>query len=187
MKMFGYPLETIYLFTLIASGSLTLIYIVLSDVLDGVFDFFDHPILSPQLFLSFITVFSAVGYLFEKYTEFSSLLIGLASGGIGLIVVLLLHFFVFVPLKSAETSLNYSEADLEGRVAKVIVTLPKDGFGEIMIQNKSGVISKPAQSVKNEEIPAGAEVVIVEMKNGVAKVSTYDPYNLEFNYKGELK
>jgi membrane protein implicated in regulation of membrane protease activity len=187
MKMFGYPMETVYLWTLIVSGSLTLIYLVLSDMLDGIFDFFDVPFLSPQLILSFLTVFSASGFLFEKYTEFSNFLIGLASAGIGLIIVILLHFFVFVPLKSAETSLNYSEADLEGRIAKVIVTVPKDGFGEILIQGKSGAISKPAQSVKNEEIPSGAEVVIVEMKNGVAKVSTYDPYNLEFSYKGEFK
>ncbi|RAK19117.1 hypothetical protein B0I26_10734 [Anoxybacillus vitaminiphilus] len=182
--MFGYPMETVYLWTLIVSGSLTLIYLVLSDVLDGMFDL---PFLSPQLILSFLTVFSASGFLFEKYTEFSVVLINLVSAGIGLIIVTILHFFVFIPLKSAETSLNYSESDLEGRIAKVIVTLPKDGFGEILIENKSGVISKPAQSIQNEEIPSGAEVVIVKMKNGVAKVSTYDPYNLQFNYKGEFQ
>jgi membrane protein implicated in regulation of membrane protease activity len=187
MEMFGYPLETIYLFMLIASGSLTLIYIVLSDMLDGIFDFPDFPFLSPQLILSFLTVFSASGFLFGKYTEFSNVSISFASAGIGLIIVILLHFFVFIPLKSAEASLNYSEADLEGRIAKVIVTLPKDGFGEILIQSKSGAISKPAQSIKNEEIPSGTEVVIVKMKNGVAKVSVYDPYNLEFNYKGDLE
>jgi membrane protein implicated in regulation of membrane protease activity len=187
MEMFGYPMETIYLFLLIASGSLTIIYIVLSDVLDGIFDFPDFPVLSPQLILSFLTVFSASGFLFEKYTEFYGVLIGLASAGIGLIIVILLHFFVFIPLKSAETSLNYSEADLEGRIAKVIVTLPKDGFGEILIQSKSGTISKPAQSMQNEEIPAGTEVVIVEMTKGFAKVAKYNPYHFEFDYKGELK
>jgi len=185
--MFGYPIETVYLFTLIVSGSLTLIYILFSDVFDGLFDVPDLPFLSLQLLLSFATVFSAAGYLFEKYTEFSSSLIGLASGGIALTIVLLLHFFVFVPLKSAETSLGYSEADLEGRIGKVIITLPKDGFGEILIESKSGVISKPAQSIKNEEILSGTEVVVVEMKNGIARVSPYDPYNLEYNYKGEFE
>jgi membrane protein implicated in regulation of membrane protease activity len=174
--MFGYPIETIYLIVLIVSGSLTFFYILLSDILDGIFGVPDHPLLSPQLVLSFLTVFSAAGYLFETYTGFSSLLIGLTSAGIALIMVLLLHFFVFIPLRSAEASLNYSESDLEGRIARVIVTVPKDGFGEILIQGTSGAISKPAQSWKNEEIPSGTEVVIVQMENGFAKVTKHDPY-----------
>ncbi|GMB09218.1 hypothetical protein EDD69_1242 [Thermolongibacillus altinsuensis] len=174
--MFGYPMETVYLFVLIGSGMFTFLYIFFGDLLDAVFP--DLPFFSPQLIFSFLTVLSASGFLFEHYTTMSSGFIGMISAGIGFIVVLLLHFFVFVPLKSAEASLNYAETDLEGRLAKVIVTVPKDGFGEILIQGKSGAIAKPAQSMQNEEIPSGAEVVIVEMKNGVALVSVYDRYEV---------
>ncbi|ANB57912.1 hypothetical protein GFC29_3235 [Anoxybacillus sp. B7M1] len=174
--MFGYPIETVYLFTLVISGSLTFLYILLSDVLDGIFDAFDHPLLSPQLFLSFFTVLSATGYLLERYTAASSYFIGLISAGVALIVVLLLHFFVFVPLRSAESSLNYAQEDLEGCRAKVIITVPADGFGEILIQRASGAISKPAKSLKNEEIPLEAEVIVVSMENGVAVVAKRDPY-----------
>lgn len=176
--MFGYPIETVYLFVLIVSGSLTFVYILLSDILDGIFDVPDHPLFSPQLILSFFTVFSAAGYLFEKYTGMPSTVIGLVSAGIAFIVVLLLHFFVFIPLRSAEASLNYSEADLEGSLAKVIVTVPTDGFGEILIERTSGAVAKPAQSLKNEEIATGTEVVIIKMENGVATVAKHDPYHI---------
>lgn len=182
--MFGYPLETVYLAVLVVSGGLTLLYIFFSDIIDGVFDMPDHPWLSPQLILSFLTVGSASGYLFERYTGLSSALIGLVSAGIAIIAVLLLHFFVFVPLRSAETSLNYSEADLEGSLAKVIVTVPADGFGEILLQRKSGAVSKPAKSISNEEIVSGTEVIIVKMENGIAVVAKHDPYNISLLHKG---
>lgn len=182
--LFGYPLETVYLAVLAVSGGLTLLYIFFSDIIDGVFDMPDHPWFSPQLILSFLTVGSASGYLFERYTGLSSLLIGLCSAGIAIIVVSLLHFFVFVPLRSAETSLNYSETDLEGSLAKVVVTVPPNGFGEILLQRKSGAVSKPAKSIGNEEIASGAEVIIVKMENGVAIVAKHDPYDISLLHKG---
>lgn len=176
--MFGYPIETVYLFMLIVSGSLTFVYILLSDILDGIFDVPDHPLFSPQLIFSFFTVWSATGYLFEKYTGMPSSAIGFLSAGIAFIVVLLLHFFVFIPLRSAEASLHYSETDLEGDVAKVIVPVPTDGFGEILIERTSGTIAKPAKSLQNEEIAAGTEVIIIKMENGVATVAEHDPYHI---------
>jgi membrane protein implicated in regulation of membrane protease activity len=182
--LFGYPLETVYLAVLVVSGGLTLLYIFFSDMIDGMFDMPDHPLFSPQLILSFFTVGSASGYLFERYTGMSSGLITLISAGIAIIVVLLLHFFIFVPLRSAETSLNYSEADLEGSLAKVIVTVPSDGFGEILLQRKSGAISKPAKSIGSEEIASGTEVIIVKMENGVAVVAKHDPYYISSLHKG---
>jgi len=176
--MFGYPIETVYLVVLIISGSLTFLYILLSDVLDGIWHVPDHPLLSPQLIFSFFTVFSAGGYLFEKYTDMPSSTIGLLSAGIACIVVLLLHFFVFIPLRSAEASLHYNEMDLEGSVAKVIVPVPTDGFGEILIERTSGAIAKPAKSLQNEEIASGTEVIIIKMESGVATVAKRNPYDI---------
>ncbi|WP_232223995.1 hypothetical protein [Anoxybacteroides tepidamans] len=176
--VFGYPMEVVYLFVLIVSGSLTVVYILLSDMLDGIFDVADHPFFSPQLILSFFTVLSAVGYLLEKYTGMPSMIVGLIGTGTALVVVLLLHFFVFLPLRSAEASLHYSEADLEGCVGKVIVAVPTDGFGEILIQRVSGAVSKPAKSLNNEPIPFGTEVIIVKIENGVATVAQHDPYHI---------
>jgi len=176
--IFGHPPEVIYGIVLVVSALLTVVYFFFSDVLDGAFDVVDHPLFSPQLILSFFIVASAVGLLVEWYTDWASHWIIWLSVGSALIVVLLLHFFVFLPLRSAEASLGYTDAELEGALAKVIVSVPPDGFGEILISRKSGAVAKAAKSVNNEAIPSGEEVIIVQMENGVAVVARHDPYHL---------
>ncbi|TWG29341.1 hypothetical protein [Geobacillus sp. C56-T2] len=176
--VFGYPPEVVYGAVLVVSALLTVLYFFFSDVLDGLFDVADHPLFSPQLVLSFFIVASAVGLLAEWYTDWASRWIVGLSVGVALVVVLLLHFFVFLPLRSAEASLGYTDADLEGSLAKVIVSVPPDGFGEILISRQSGVVAKAAKSANNEAIPSGEEVIIVQMENGVAVVTRHDPYHL---------
>ncbi|WJQ10943.1 hypothetical protein QT237_01830 [Geobacillus stearothermophilus] len=175
--IFGHPPEVIYGIVLVVSAVLTVVYFFFSDVLDGAFDVVDHPLFSPQLILSFFIVGSAVGLLAEMYTDWASDSIIWLSIGVALVAVLLLHFFVFLPLRSAEASLGYTDADLEGTLAKVIVPVPPDGFGEILISRKSGAVAKPAKSLHREEIAAGEEVVIVQMENGIAVVAKRDPYH----------
>ncbi|MEW5323539.1 hypothetical protein V2J23_15785 [Geobacillus thermoleovorans] len=176
--LFGHSPEVVYGTVLVVSALLTVVYFFFSDVLEGVFDVVDHPLFSPQLILSFFIVGSAVGLLAEWYTDWSSGLIVGLSVGVALAIVLLLHFFVFLPLRSAEASLGYTDADLEGSLAKVIVSVPPDGFGEILISRKSGAVAKPAKSVNHEPIPSGEDVIVVQMENGVAVVAKHDPYHL---------
>ncbi|AUI36542.1 hypothetical protein ABS784_10270 [Geobacillus sp. G4] len=175
---FGHPPEVVYGAVLVVSALLTVLYFFFSDVLDGLFDVADHPLFSPQLILSFFIVGSAVGLLAEMYTDWASGSIIWLSIGVALVAVLLLHFFVFLPLRSAEASLGYTDADLEGALAKVIVSVPPDGLGEILISRKSGAVAKAAKSANNEAIPSGEEVIIVQMENGVAVVARHDPYHL---------
>lgn len=175
---FGYPPEVIYGAVLVVSALLTVLYFFFSDVLDGLFDVADHPLFSPQLVLSFFIVGSAVGLLAEWYTDWASSLVLWLAIGVALVAVLLLHFFVFLPLRSAEASLGYTDADLEGALAKVTIPVPPDGFGEILISRKSGAVAKPAKSLHREEIAAGEEVVIVQMENGIAVVAKHDPYHV---------
>lgn len=49
----------------------------------------------------------------------------------------------------------YKESDLRGRIGTVITGIPVDGYGEVMIENISGRISKPAVSFTKSEIPYG--------------------------------
>ncbi|GAD15163.1 hypothetical protein GBL_3380 [Geobacillus kaustophilus GBlys] len=175
---FGHPPEVVYGAVLVVSALLTVLYFFFSDVLDGLFDVADHPLFSPQLVLSFFIVGSAVGLLAEWYTDWASSLVLWLAIGVALVAVLLLHFFVFLPLRSAEASLGYTDADLEGALAKVIVSVPPDGLGEILISRKSGAVAKAAKSANNEAIPSGEEVIIVQMENGVAVVARHDPYHL---------
>ncbi|MBS4209213.1 NfeD family protein [Bacillus sp. FJAT-50079] len=171
MMLFGMAIETIYLTLLIISGSLTVLYLLFGDVLEGLDEI--SGLLNPVLILAFITFFSAGGYILEKTTTLNSFLIIAISAFVSVILDVLLNVFVLVPMKSAEQSLSYTEKSLEGRVGKIIISIPADGFGEVIIENYSGMISKPAASFENEIISEGTEVLVIEVKNGVLYVVPY--------------
>ena len=86
----------------------------------------------------------------------------------------LLYYFLLVPLRSAEVSLAYTDESLEGQLGKIIVPIPIDGFGEMVIETANGIISKRAVSFKGGEIPYDARVLIIKMRDGTAHVVVYD-------------
>ncbi len=165
---------SVYFFILIISGALMFFYILLSDAIDGALDI---PFVSPQLVLAFLAIFSASGYLMTQTIsaeKASPLAIMVVSTIISAGFTLILHIFIFAKLRAAESSLAFVETDLHGRVAKVITSIPVNGFGEIIIESASGMIAKPAQSYNGEVIDTDTKVVIIEIKQGVAIVSVYE-------------
>lgn len=164
--MSGISLETIYLYALIISGAVTVLYLLFGDVLTAMFDGF----MNPTLIFSFITIFSAGGYLGEMFTSVHSGLIAAINATVALILVTLLNVFILIPIANAEESLVYKESDLRGRIGTVITSVPADGYGEVLIENISGRISKPAVSFKNKEIPNGKKVLVIDVVNGVLQV-----------------
>ncbi|KSU83304.1 Membrane protein implicated in regulation of membrane protease activity [Fictibacillus enclensis] len=173
MEIMGYPMETVYLTGLIIFGCITFLYVLVSDLIQGAFDVFSH-ILNPTLLLSFFTLLSAGGYILEMVTPLSSWLIMGLAAGVSFVLVSLLNIFVLIPLASAEASLNYSEADLRGRIGKVITSIPINGFGEVFIEGISGNIAKTAVSLNNEPIGQGEKILIVDVKSGVVHVLPYE-------------
>ncbi|GHH97596.1 NfeD family protein [Neobacillus kokaensis] len=173
MELFGMPLVTIYLYALIISGILTILYVLFADVMH--FDTGDGGLhfLNPVLVFAFITILSASGYLIERLSSLHSLLILAISAVIAFIIVTLLNVFILVPLSSAEESLVYKESDLRGRIGAVITSIPADGFGEVLIENASGRIAKPASSFDRQAIPDGTKVLVVQVKNGVLQVTVH--------------
>ncbi|UQZ47134.1 hypothetical protein M1D69_05625 [Bacillus sp. PK3-037] len=172
MELYGIPVQTIYLYTLIIAGSLTLLFLFFGDVFEGLSEAI--PFLHPTLVLSFFTFFSASGYIGETVFPLSSLIIALSSCLLSVLLVILLHLFVLVPLSSAEESLTYREDDLRGRLGKVITAVPVDGFGEVLIEGIGGTISKSAISFENEQISYGTVVLVVDVKNGVLSVTPHE-------------
>ncbi|HLU22478.1 hypothetical protein [Lederbergia graminis] len=173
MTLFGMSIETIYLILLVVSGVLTILYLLFGDVLEGIGE--ATGFLHPVLILAFITFFSAGGYILEKVTSLNSILIIVISAIIAAILDVLLNIFVLVPMSSAEQSLSYTEKSLEGRMGKAIITIPQNGFGEVVIESYSGMISKPAASYENTEIAGGSEVLVIEVRDGVLYVIPYKP------------
>ncbi len=170
--LFGVDIQTIYLVTLIVAGCITVLYILFSDFLDGMAD--GIAFVNPAVILAFITLTSASGYLLEQFSSMSSLFVFIISCIISAILSSLLYFFVLVPLKSAEVSLAYTEQSLEGQIGKVIVPIPKDGFGEVVIETAGGIISKRATGFDNEAIDYDEEVLIIEVKDGTLHVKKYN-------------
>lgn len=91
----------------------------------------------------------------------------------------LLYFFVLVPLRSAEVSLAYTDQSLTGLVGKVIVPIPVDGYGEIIIETVNGNLAKRAAGYENEAIEYGKEVLLIEVENGTFFVKEYEPFRFK--------
>lgn len=172
MELFGTSIENVYLIVLILSGILTILYLFFGDFLEAFGEI--TPFFNPALILAFITFFSASAYIMEIVSSLSTVLIIIISVVIAFILTSVLNLFVFIPMKSAEESLSYTEESLKGRVGKLILSIPLDGYGEIVIESKSGTISKPAASYDKEEIQAGSRVLVIEVKNGILYVIPYE-------------
>lgn len=173
MTLFGYSLEQIYLVVLIFAGLATILFMFFGEVVEGIGD--GLPIFNPSVILSFFTLMSAAGFILEKLAFFSSAWnIGVAAI-IGVILSALFYLFILVPLKSADVSLAYTEQSLEGQLGKVIVPIPEDGFGEVVIETTSGgMIAKRAAGYDNEVIDYDSTVLVVEVKEGTLFVRAYE-------------
>lgn len=174
MELFGMPIIQIYLYVLIIAGIITIIYVLFSDVAEGIGE--TSPFLDPAVILSFITFTAAAGYLLEHLVDLSSMIILLIALAIAVVLDLLLYFFILLPLSTAEVSLAYSDDSLTGQVGKVIVPIPENGFGEIVIETVNGLISKRAAGYENTTIEYGKEVLIIEVKEGTFIVKEYEPF-----------
>ena len=179
MEIFGYSLQDLYLFGLIIGGALTLLYILFGDILDGLFDASPDGMFNPTLILAFITIVSATGYLFEKLSPINSFIIFLLSIVFALILVTILNVFVLIPLASAEESIALKDDDLKGRIGKVIISIPEDGFGEVVIEGNSGTIAMSAKSFDDKPIPYDTKVLVIDIdgKNGVLYVIPHDNFD----------
>ena len=177
MELFGMPIVQVYLVVLIIAGLATLLYIFFSDMAEGIGEV--SPFLDPAVVLSFITFVAAVGYILELVTAWNSGIILVIALATAFVLDLLLYFFILLPLRSAEVSMAYTDESLLGQVGKVIVPVPVDGFGEIVIETVNGLISKRAAGYENTAIEYGKEVLVIEVKNGTFIVKEYEPFRFK--------
>lgn len=177
MELFGLPIEQVYLYGLIISGLLAILYVFFGDMAEGIGE--GTPFLDPAVVLSFLTFLAATGYILEKVVVWNSGIILIVAVVVAFILDTLLYFFVLLPLSSAEVSLAYTDESLVGQVCKVIVPVPVDGFGEIVIETVNGLISKRAAGYENSAIAYGKEALIIEVKDGTFFVKEYEPFRFK--------
>ncbi|MGE7932988.1 hypothetical protein [Viridibacillus arvi] len=173
MELFGIAIQQVYLYSLIIFAVCMVLFLFFGDVIDGVGE--GIPFFNPAVILSFLTFFAAIGFIFESLTSFSSIVIIAFATIISTVLSVLLYFFILLPLKSAEVSMAYTDESLAGQIGKVIVPIPVDGFGEVVIETVNGLISKRAVGFDNEEIEYNQQVLIVEVKEGTVYVRAYEP------------
>src|SRR5690625_1088385 len=134
-------IQTLYLYGLIIGGVLTLLYMLFGDVfelIDGIGESTPGSVLNPPVILSFIAVLSGAGYIFEFRNSFDHLTNFVLATLISLVIVSIIHFFVLVPLTKSEQSTATSIADLIGKEGEVIITIPANGIGEVLIRSPFG-------------------------------------------------
>ena len=177
MELFGLPIVQVYLYALIISGAMTILYVLFSDIAEGIGEI--SPFLDPAVILSFFTFTSAAAYILELLVDWHSEMILGVAVAIAIVLDVLLYFFVLLPLASSEVSLAYSDESLMGQVGRVIVPIPVDGFGEIVIETVNGRINKRAAGYKNTAIDYGKEVLIIEVEAGTFIVKEYEPFRFK--------
>ncbi|MGE7919694.1 hypothetical protein ACQKM9_12190 [Viridibacillus sp. NPDC093762] len=173
MELFGIAIQQVYLYSLIILAVCMVLFLFFGDVIDGVGE--GIPFFNPAVILSFLTFFAAIGFILESLTSFSSIMIIAIATIISTVLSVLLYFFILLPLKSAEVSMAYTDESLAGQIGKVIVPIPVDGFGEVVIETVNGLISKRAVGYDNEEVEYNQKVLIVEVKEGTVYVRAYEP------------
>lgn len=166
----GIPIETIYFYMLIICAILAVLMLFFGEVFE-----FDGPI-DPILIVPWFSFIGLFGYLGEKFTDWSSLLILIGSAVIASILVFLLNFYFVLPMRRAESTISISEKDMEGNVATVITPIPVKGMGEIQFKSVTGSISRPAAFFEPQEDSAlqGSQVLIIEIKDRVCYVVPYE-------------
>ncbi len=174
MELFGLPIVQFYLYALIILALITILYVFFSDVAEGIGE--GSPFLDPAVVLSFLTFTAASGYILELVVGWNSGIIIIVALAIAFVLDLLLYFFVLLPLSSAEVSLAYTDASLAGQVGRVIVPVPVDGFGEVVIETVNGLISKRASGYENSSIDYDKEVLVIDVKEGTLIVKEYEPF-----------
>lgn len=164
-------IEQIFLYGLIIIGLVTILYVLFGDAIDGM----DTGILNPTTVLTFLLFICATGFILLKLTNWNEEIIIIAALVVSSIITFLLYFFVLVPLASSEVSTAYTNESLQGQVGRVIVPIPSDGFGEIVIETVNGIISKRAAGYDKEEIEYDKQVLIIDINDGTFFVKEYEP------------
>ncbi|ASA19980.1 protease [Paenibacillus donghaensis] len=171
-------METLYLGCLVLGVIFAVVSVVVGDLignaLDGMFDAVSFHFLNPTVLAGAVTVFGGAGILLTRYSALEAgpvaALSLLAAGFLGVLM-----YLGFVrPMDKSEMSSGFSMSELPGRIGEVMVPVPAQGYGEIMVRFGASNSLHTAASFDQELLPAGIKVVVVEVKEGVAMVSEFE-------------
>lgn len=122
--------------------------------------------------VAFLTWFGAAGYILSKAMGWHLALIvplavaaGIAGGGI--------IAWVIAKIKEGDRPMDPADYKLEGTLARVSVSLPENGVGEIVFSMAGTTRCEAARAEGGHRIPDGTEVVVTRYERGIATVQPF--------------
>ncbi len=133
------------------------------------------PLLNVSSLVAFLTWFGAAGFLLLRFASWPAPLAAIGGVAAGLAGAVLIASFLGVLLRG-EREMDPRDYRLEGTIARVTVTIPAGGTGEIVFSKAGSRRSEAARNLTGAPIPRGAEVVVIEYAHGVASVQPWDEF-----------
>ncbi|WP_371364595.1 putative membrane protein YuaF [Sporomusa rhizae] len=150
---------------------------VLGHANDGFLQIFplDHlEWLEPAVVVGGITVFGGTGIILTSYTELVNSEIIIMALSAAVVLSVFVYFFYIKPMKKCENSSGFFIKELVGKTAEVIVPIPANGYGEIIIKIGAGITNQIAVSSDKTAMSAGTKVVVTDIKEGILYVASYN-------------
>jgi membrane protein implicated in regulation of membrane protease activity len=130
------------------------------------------PLLNFSSLVAFLTWFGAAGYVllhFAGWTLPAAFAVALLAGLAGAVLIALFLGQVL----AGEQVLDARQYRLPGTLARVTVSIPATGVGEVVFAKGGGRRSEAARSLTGRPIARDTEVVILEYGKGVAAVQPF--------------
>ncbi|CAM2846743.1 protease [Paenibacillus sediminis] len=168
-------MEALYLGCLAGGVLFAIVTVLIGDVishaLDGIFDFLSIDFFKPVIIAGAITVFGGAGLLLTRYSSLSAgvnMIISILSA---IAVSTLIYFGYVKPMENSENSTSFSIKELIGHLGEVSVSIPADGYGEVMVTIGATNTIHIAASFDKCNVSAGSRVVVVDVIEGILHVS----------------
>jgi hypothetical protein len=125
--------------------------------------------------MAFLMWFGAGGYVLQRFAGIPTLLAaagGVAAGAAGAVIVALFLRAVL----AGERVMDPRDYQLEGTIARVSVSIPEGGAGEIVYTKAGSRRGEAARSIDGSAVARETEVVIIEYERGIAAVQPWDQF-----------
>ncbi len=134
--------------------------------------------LNPTSIMFFLLGFGFFGYVFHNIIGLVAPLLTLLFAGIsGLVIAALLLLTLARLFGNSEAATEQDVSDRTGLLGKVSTTIQEGGLGEILYVSPGGMRkSVAARSIDGQRLERDQEVVVVNYRNGIAEVDTWDHF-----------
>lgn len=146
---------------------------ILDNFLDGFFDALDFShsgAFSSTVLVSVITIFGGAGLLLSSYTTWSTAFVNTIAFFSAMAFSTLFYFLYVKPMRNSESSTSFFLHELIGKQGEIIVAVPKQGFGEVLIKAGASNTNQIA-ACEDQDIPFGTQVVVTAVKDGIVYVA----------------